>query len=482
MINLNISKPGLERNIKTARERGLILPTFSQLCDPAKTPEQIVDKLRRTDPSSPDPVNLFRISWKNGNASADNLFGPPRYIEIPKKLTGINARIIALAGASLPGGTIKSGSALGCISHRFATGSFNAAAQYMLLPQSEGFLRGGSLVSALMGIRSIAITAGGAGDELLDFLDSHAAESYATPGEGNPGDEFRTAAGEIKRFHGGVSVLDPYADFGGQLWHYKVTGNAISEIYESLRTENSHFFGACFMTGSAGTLGAGDRLRELYPDMKLAACELSHTPILTKNVADDRRFPDSGYGCISWIHNVRSTDLVVDVNDENVSRLSNLFARPEGGLFLGGLGLTGEEIESLRLGGPIGISNILACVKLAKYYELGEREVIATVLPDSPAPTLPPSGTEKYTEAMSAMDYAACFGGNDTSGVHELSFPDKKRMQAMKEHSWVREHGKSLDEARRQWSSPESVWGALYNQAEALDAVIEEFNSQAAVI
>ena len=65
MIDLTINKVGLEHNIQKARENNVIIPTFAQMENPELIPEKIKEKLTHTGLWDVDPVNLFRITWKN---------------------------------------------------------------------------------------------------------------------------------------------------------------------------------------------------------------------------------------------------------------------------------------------------------------------------------------------------------------------------------------------------------------------------------
>ena len=41
--------------------------------------------------------------------------------------------------------------------------------------------------------------------------------------------------------------------------------NALADVFEAVKRPGDRFSGACFTSGSAGTLSTGDRLKELYP-------------------------------------------------------------------------------------------------------------------------------------------------------------------------------------------------------------------------
>ena len=172
---------------------------------------------------------------------------------------------------------------------------------------------------------------------------------------------------------------------GNHLWHYQVTGSAIAEVFEAVKRPGDRLSGACFTSGSAGTIGCGDYLKEVYPGLKLAVGEALQCPTILENGFGDHRIEGIGDKHIPWIHNVKNTDMVIDIDDEDSQRLLRLFNDPAGHDYLRAVGVDEDIIANLSLLGISGIANVLCCVKLAKYYELTEHDVVATVLTDSAA-------------------------------------------------------------------------------------------------
>ena len=107
MIDLTINKENLERNIQKARENKIVIPTYEQMKHPETIPDKIKDKLVNVGLWDVDPANLFRITWKNEPKEKGGLFGGPNFIELPKELTGVNARIICMIGNGSPQAVIR---------------------------------------------------------------------------------------------------------------------------------------------------------------------------------------------------------------------------------------------------------------------------------------------------------------------------------------------------------------------------------------
>ncbi len=77
------STRGLEHNIKKAKENNIIIPTIAQMQHPETIPEKIKAKLS-TGLWDVNPLNLFRITWKNEAKETGGLFQEvPNYVEIP---------------------------------------------------------------------------------------------------------------------------------------------------------------------------------------------------------------------------------------------------------------------------------------------------------------------------------------------------------------------------------------------------------------
>ena len=114
-IDLTIHKEGLQHNIDKARENNIIIPTFAQMQNPETIPEKIQEKLKGVGLWDVNPLNLFRITWKNEPKESGGLFQQvPNYVEIPSKLSGVPCRILAMAGKWFPTGCHKVGASFGC--------------------------------------------------------------------------------------------------------------------------------------------------------------------------------------------------------------------------------------------------------------------------------------------------------------------------------------------------------------------------------
>src|SRR3954447_1778627 len=87
-----IDQKVLNKTAKRCAERGIVIPTFSQLKDPSTIPSAIQSKLGKVGMNEIDPVNLFRITWKNEPVAKGGKYNQGNWVEFPPELTGVPAR------------------------------------------------------------------------------------------------------------------------------------------------------------------------------------------------------------------------------------------------------------------------------------------------------------------------------------------------------------------------------------------------------
>jgi len=484
MIELTINKKGLDNNIRRARENGIVIPTYAQMKDPSKIPQKVLDRLSVTGLWDVDPVNLFRVNWHNEGKERGGLFGAPNYIEFPSRLTGVPCRIFALIGKYFPTGCHKVGASFGCLVPELVTGHFDTEQHRAVWPSTGNYCRGGAFNSRLLGVHPIGILPEGMSRERFDWLHSIGAEVIATPGTESNVKEIFDKTNELASDPRNM-IFNQFEQMGNHLWHYEVTGNAMAEVFEHIKEPGQRFAGACFTTGSAGSIGSGDKLKELYPGLKLAAGEALQCPTLLENGFGEHRIEGIGDKHVPWIHNVKNTDAVIDIDDADPMALLRLFNEPEGKKWLiEELSLEPEYAESLSLLGISGIANLLCCIKMAKYYEFTENDIVATVLTDSAAMYQSRIAGMKeaegiYSTARAAVDYALHLEGQKTDHMKELTCEERKRIHNLKYYTWVEQQGKTSAELNALWYGGE--FEKVHAQAGAIDELISAFNDAAAV-
>ena len=487
MIDLSIHKEKLAHNVQVARENHIILPTFAQMRDPQKVPEKVKKALKNVGLWDVNPLNLFRITWHNEPTMEGGQYGGVNFIELPSVLTGVKARIIVLCGKWFPTGCHKVGASYGCLAPRLVTGQFDATYNKAVWPSTGNYCRGGAFNSKLLSCSSVAILPAEMSKERFDWLSKIAGEVIATPGCESNVKEIFDKTWELRRTREDVVIFNQFEEMGNALWHYQVTGSAIQEAYETIKTDKTRFAGACFTSGSAGTMSAGDYLKEQYPYSKLAVGEALQCPTLLNNGFGGHRIEGIGDKHVPWVHNVKNTDMVIAIDDEDSQNLLRLFNTEQGHKYLKEeVGVPQATIDQLSLLGISGIANVLCCIKFAKYYELTENDVVATVGTDS-AIMYEGRITEldeqqgAYTQLKAARDYCEHMHGIRTDSMLELSYEARKRIHNLKHYTGVEQQGRTVDELNAQWYD-ENYWKGIHAQADDLDALINAFNQETGVL
>jgi cysteine synthase len=472
--------PGvIRRSARRCRERGIVIPTYAQMRDPSKVPAAVTRRLQGVGLHDVDPVNLFRITWKNDPQSG--LFAGPNCLEIPRAITGVEARIVGLVGKHFPTGAHKVGAAFSCLVPRLVSGQFDPERHKAVWPSTGNYCRGGAFDSSILGCTAVAVLPENMSQERFTWLRQIGAEVIATPGCESNVKEIYDECWRLKKDPVHV-IFNQFEEFGNPLWHYQVTGPAVEEAYRALATPRSRLAGWVSATGSAGTIAAGDYLRTVHPAVKVVAAEALQCPTLLRNGFGDHRIEGIGDKHVPWVHNVRNTDAVAAVDDEDCMRVLRLFNEPEGKRLLAAAGLEPAQVEKLALLGISGICNTLAAIKAARHWELDRDDVIFTVFTDSVE--LYRSRLEELTAergTFSALDAARAHAGSlerqSADHFKELTHADRKAIHNLKYFTWVEQQGKTLQEINAQWS-PE-YWRELFvDEVAHFDRLIEDFNRE----
>ena len=305
------------------------------------------------------------------------------YVELPSSLTGVPARIISLVGKWFPTGAHKVGASFGCLVPRLVTGQFDPTSQKAVWPSTGNYCRGGAYDSALLACDSIAILPEEMSRERFEWLSNIAGETIATPGCESNVKEIFDKCWELTRERGDdIVIFNQFDEFGNHLWHYDVTGHAMEEVLQQEMGPNDVYRGVVLTTGSAGTIGCGDYMKEIFPTSKVAGSEALQCPTLILNGYGGHRIEGIGDKHVPWIHNMKNTDMVMSIDDEACMCLVRLFNEPAGRAYLVKQGVPEELVSQLDLMGISSIANVLSSIKFAKWYELGEEDIVLTVWTD----------------------------------------------------------------------------------------------------
>jgi hypothetical protein len=249
---------------------------------------------------------------------------------------------------------------------------------------------------------------------------------------------------------------------------------------------HDEYRGMASATGSAGTIASGDYMKQLFPSSKVAASEALQCPTLLENGFGSHRIEGIGDKHVPWIHNVKNTDLVVAIDDEAVVSISRLFNEPAGRAYLVKRGVPEAIVSQLDLLGFSCISNVLTAIKMAKYYEMGDNDVVLTVLTDSMdlyASRLKEMHAEygEYNSHDAAAHFAHYLHGQSTDNMSELRYVEQRRVHNLKYFTWVEQQGKTYEEIMEMWQA-RNFWREIQTQVDAIDGLIEEFNHEVGLL
>ena len=473
----------LARNIERARERNILLPTIAQQKDPRLVPPHIAARLKQTGLWDLDPANLFRITWKNEAVEQGGGFGEGNWIEFPSSLTGVEATIIGVVGKWFPTGAHKVGAAYGCLVPRLVTGNFDSANQKAVWPSTGNYCRGGAYDCALLACPAVAILPEGMSRERFEWLrEIGTDEIIATPGTESNVKEIYDKCHQLRRERGdSIVVFNQFEEFGNAIWHYHVTGSFIEELFQNHYAQNRRLSAWVSATGSAGTIAAGDYLRTQHPGIRVVATEALQCPTLLNFGFGEHRIEGIGDKHVPWIHNLRNTDMIAAVDDEQTMQLMRLFNTEEGLTCLRREGVDEQTLGQLKQVGISGLCNLVASIKAARYYDMDSRDVIFTPLTDAMelyGSRMQEMAAEhgEYTSHLADQHYGRYLMGTTTDHVRELGYADRKALHNFKYFTWVEQQGRNADELRALWD--EDTWKQIFSQdvVDEWDRLIDSFN------
>jgi cysteine synthase len=470
-------------------ERGVVLPTLAQLSNPATMPESLRASLEGVDPDAPDARNLYRVHWYN-DAPRTGLVDVPGHIVLPRALTGVDAPIVVLLGDRFPMiHAHKVLAAYGCLVPRLADGSFDPSKHRALWPSTGNYCRGGVAISRILGCRGVAILPEGMSAERFDWLARWVGspdDIIRTPGTESNVKEIYDACARLS--HDPLNVVfNQFSEIANHLVHYRATGDALERVYQHVRKGHPTLRAAAFVsaTGSAGTIAAGDALKERH-GTKIVAVEALECPTMLLNGHGSHNIQGIGDKHIPYIHNVMNTDVVVAVSDQTTDRLSVLLQSDVGRRHLrDSLGLDEELVRSFEHFGISSVCNVVAAIKAAKELGLGPDDAILTVATDGAQLyrtevdiALERHFDDHFGEREAAATFERHLLGASTDHVLELRHEDRLRIFNLGYFTWVEQQGVSVEDfdARRD----QAWWVAERAKLERWDEAIVAFNARVA--
>ncbi|MBK9750468.1 MAG: pyridoxal-phosphate dependent enzyme [Chloroflexi bacterium] len=424
-------------------------PLFEEMLHPQKIAPHIRQKALAAKRENPlDPINLFNITWRNEH---DQVY----HIVLPKALTGVDANIVVIYGNQFPSGSHKVGAAYSVLLEKELFGEVDPAVHTLVWPSTGNYGIGGAWVGGRMGCKSIVVLPEGMSRERFERIATYGATVNKTVGSESNVKEIYDETHRLRQ-DPNIRILNQFEVMGNYRFHYHVTGNTIVELAAELATTGvgkgkiSAYVSAM---GSAGTIAAGDRLKQVWPDHKIVGLEPIQCPTLYNNGYGSHDIQGIGDKHVTWIHNVLNMDAMMCIDDIESKLGLQLLAEAAGrAALVKRYGLDEALVEHMsQLFGISGICNVLGAIKTAKYYGYGKDDVIVTVATDGMDRY--PSVMQSMAECYGALDEAKAVGrvegvfhGQRTDWVQAGTPEARQRWHNLKYYTWVEQQGKSVQE------------------------------------
>ena len=420
------------------------------------------DRLRHEDPL--DPVNLFNINWRRPSPpaplSAAGEGSPINYFVMPHELTGVEAEIVLLVAKDFPTGSHKVGPAYSVLMEHYVEGRIDPAKHTLVFPSTGNYGIGGAWVGRRAGFDSMVILPEGMSRERFEMIESFGARYTKTYGSESNVKEIYDECNRLTREHPDtIVILNQFAEMGNYRFHYHVTGNTALELEQQLRQQlgTRGITAFCSSMGSAGTIAAGDRIKQTFADCKVVGLEPVQCPTLYNNGYGSHEIQGIGDKHVAWIHHVTNMDGIACIDDMECLRILHVFTHPAGcETLVRRYGVSEADARAIgEVFGISGVCNLIGAIKTAKHFGLGKRDLIVTIATDN---------VNRYHSTMQWMEQQhgpldevasmTRIGGilrHQKTDWFKDGTPDNRRQwHNLKYYTWVEQQGKTVQELNAQ--------------------------------
>ena len=418
-------------------------PTFAEMRDPSLIRYEVRKQalaLKHKDPLH--PLNLFNITWK-----LDDLKIP--HVVLPRELTGLDANIVVMIARHFPTGAHKVGPAYSCLIEKQLAGELQPGRDRLVFPSTGNYGIGGAWVGPRMNYESLVVLPAEMSAERFEKIESYGARVIKTPGSESNVKEIYDKVHELKR-DAKNKILNQFAEFGNYRFHFDVTGHAAQEVVNGIGNGKVAAFVSAM--GSAGTIAAGDFLKQQFPDCRIVGLEPVQCPTLYDAGFGAHAIEGIGDKHVTWIHNVLNMDWLICIDDQQC--LKGLQLLQEGTDVLMAEGVKADVAKAFVDNfGISSVCNIIGAIKTAKVIKAGKGQNVVTIATD---------GFDRYPSVMQRLNKTAgkmtheegrrrldIFRKADIKEwVQEGTPYNRTRWHNQKYYTWVEQQGKSIDELR----------------------------------
>lgn len=445
-------------------------PTYEEMLHPERQNPAIKSKVIEARKNELDPMNLFNINWKNDSGEVNKII-------LPKSLTNVDANIVVMLGKYFPSGSHKVGPAYstlieGCVDKTITPGKHT-----ILGPSTGNFGIGVSYICNLMKFDAIVIMPDNMSKERYDRIRQYGAKLDLTPGTESDVILTLQRTYELKK-NPNYRALAQFELLPNYRFHRHVTGNSAIEAVKGIGNGRI----ACFTSapGSAGTIAAGDQIKQAFPEAKIVALEPYECSTLMNGGKGQHRIEGIGDKMCTLIHNVLNTDFVCLVKDDDC--VKGLKIIHEGKSVLKEAGVTIEQYKAMKnLFGVSGICNILGAIKMAKYLKLGPMDNVVTIATDGfdRYPSVLEDLEKRYLETVDFVQkrwFKDIFINADTADILDYRPAEmKEKLFKQKENDWVK-FGYSIDYLNSMKSM--TFWNLEYEKIHHYDDLIKSMREE----
>jgi cysteine synthase len=288
--------------------------------------------------------------------SITDLIGQTPVVKLNRLVDENSAEVYLKLEFMNPGSSVKDRIALAMIEAAEKQGKLTPG-DTIIEPTSGNTGIGLAMVAAAKGYRAILVMPDTMSLERRNLLRAYGAELVLTPGSEGMRGAIRKAE-ELAKEHG-YFMPQQFNNEANPEIHRLTTGR---EIVEQMGDQLDAFVSGI---GTGGTItGAGEVLREKYPNIKIYAVEPADSPVLSGGKPGPHKIQGIGAGFVPDILNTKIYDEVITVKTEEAFEAARRAAREEG--ILGGIS-SGAAIH--------------AALKVAK--QLGKGKKVLAIIPSN---------------------------------------------------------------------------------------------------
>lgn len=455
-------------------------PTFEEMLHPDHIAPDVRRRALQAKVEDPlDPINLYNITWRDPQ-------GRIYYDVLPREFTGVDAPIVVIYAKDFPTGSHKVGAAYSVLVEKALLGIVDPAVHTMVWPSTGNYGIGGAWIGGRMGFDSLVILPEEMSQERFALIRSYGARLIATPGCESNVKEIYDKCKELQAADPSrIVILNQFEVFGNYRFHYYVTGNTVVELAAELQQQgvgNGRIAAFVSAMGSGGTIAAGDRLKQVWPDHLIVGVEPIQCPTLTRNGYGGHDIQGIGDKHVTWIHHVMNMDAMIAVDDIECKKGLQLVTEETGWrTMIWRYGMPEASVHRMATYmGISGIANVLGAIKTAKYYGLGRQDVIVTVCTDAidRYHSVMAALTARYgpmDETEAAVRLASIFHGQKTDWVEEGTRANRQRWHNLKYYTWVEQQGKTIEELNAQ--KDPAFWLAEQEKVAMIDRLLLEYRA-----